>query len=630
MKPRWGYAGKYLYCNLTEKSYVEEELEEELARKYIGGWGVGCRILWERIKPGVDPLGPFNVFGIGTGPFALSGVFGTCRFHTMGKSPLTGYWGGANCGGSFAYALKGSGYDMAFFEGRAEGPVYVYISDEKVEIRDASHLWGLDAVETEKLLKEECGEDAKVICIGPAGEKLSKISAVINDRGRAAARSGLGAVMGAKNLKAVVCKGSRRPPLYDEFAVAKLVAEMRKKMKEAPSIMFTHLSISGTCGAVVPHLATHDTPIKNWKGNNVEDFPQEKWSKIGWDVIQKYQRKRYGCTGCPVACGGWVEVEGKWVVKDGHKPEYETIAAFGPLCLVDDVEAIIYANELCNRYGFDTISAGATIAFAIECFQEGILTRKDTDGLELRWGDADVIIQLLHKMAKREGIGDLLADGAKWAAERIGRGAMECAMHVGGELVPMHDPRYAAGWGATYVSDATPARHTRGGTQFFEKGQGIHMEGALFKELQVPERIDKDDPRRGYWHAILAARQYLVETSSICLFVADSIYFPFVDLFNAITGWGSSTDDLIRTGKRIATLLHAFNLREGFRPLDFTLPPRICGRPPLQVGALKDVVVDAEKLKRQYYMEMGFDPETGEISSETVRELELEDVLGAK
>lgn len=629
MGVKYGYMGKVLYCDLTNMRYKEEEVDEAIFRKYVGGWGVGCRLMWERLKPGVDPLGPFNIFGIGTGPFALSGVFGTCRYHTMGKSPLTGYWGGANSGGSFAYAFKSTGYDLAFFEGKAEKPVYVYISDERVEIRNGEHLWGLDTVETEKALKRECGEDARVICIGPAGEKLSRISAVINDGGRAAARSGLGAVMGAKNLKAVVCKGKKRPDIYDAEKVKKLVEEMRRKMKEEASLMYSHLTLSGTCGAVVPHLATHDTPIKNWKGNNIEDFPQDKWFKIGWEAIEKYQRRKYGCTGCPIACGGWVEVHGKWVVKQGHKPEYETIAAFGPMCLVDDIEAIIYANELCNRYGFDTISAGATIAFAIECFEHGILTMNDTEGLELRWGDADVVIRLLDKMGKREGIGDILADGAKWAAEKIGKNAMEYAMHVGGELVPMHDPRYAAGWGATYVSDPTPARHTRGGTQFFEKGQGIHREGALFKELQVPERIDKDDPDRGYWHAVLAARQYLIETTSTCLFVADSIYFPFLELFNAITGWGVSVDELIKTGKRIAVLLHAFNLREGFKPSNFALPPRVCGQPPLEVGALKGVTVDAEKLRRQYYEAMGFDPETGKISYETIKTLELEDLLGS-
>jgi aldehyde:ferredoxin oxidoreductase len=389
------------------------------------------------------------------------------------------------------------------------------------------------------------------------------------------------------------------------------------------------LSKFGTPGAVIPHLATHDTPIKNWSGNHIEDFPEGKWAKVSWEGMEKYVTKKYACTGCPIACGHWLKVStGKYQVEKAHKPEYETLAAFGPNCLNDNMESLIYANELCNLYGFDTISAGAVIAFAIECYENGILTKKDTDGLELTWGNADAIISLLEKMGRREGIGDLLAEGAKAAATKIGRGAEKFAMHVGGEMVPMHDPRFAPGWGATYVSDPTPARHTRGGTQFIESGMVNPEIFVPWGVKDVPSKMEKYNPAgKGKIHAIMAARQYLVETSGACLFAADGVSFPFLDLMRAVTGWDLTDEEVIQTGKRIATIFHAFNLREGFKPKDFTMAPRVAGDPPLKAGALKGITIDVEDLKRQYYEAMGFDPGTGEIRKDKIKELGLQDIL---
>ena len=622
--------GKMLFVDLTSGRIEEMDIDEGLARNFVGGYGIGARVIMERMREGVDPLSPENVLGFGTGPLTLSGAISTCRFHTMGKSPLTGFWGGANSGGNFANALKASGYDLVFFQGRAPRPVYVLITDGKVQIKEASHIWGKDTVRTEESIRKENGDDdLKIAAIGPAGERLSRISAIINDGGRAAARSGLGAVMGWKNLKALACKGNGRPELFDKKRVDELVKGLMEDMRQRPTHMYQVLSAFGTPGAVVPHLSTHDTPIKNWAGNNIEDFPQEKWPKVGWEGMEKYVQKKYACTGCPIACGGWVKVEGRYRVEKGHKPEYETLAAFGPMCLVDDMEALIYANELCNLYGFDTISAGATIAFAMECYEKGILSKSETDGIELTWGNADAMIKVLEKMGRREGIGDLLADGAKFAAERIGRGAEDCAMHVGGELVPMHDPRFAPGWGATYVSDPTPARHTRGGTQFLEVGALDPAVLSLWGLEEVPAKLDKYNPEgKGRIHALMVARQYLVETSGTCLFAADGLRFPFIEFLRAVTGFDVDPKELLKTGRRIATLLHAFNLREGFRPSNFRLPPRVAGNPPLRVGALKDITIDPEYLKRQYYEAMGFDYETGEIRKEVLKELGLEGLVG--
>lgn len=627
MKVRYGYMGKMLFVDLTSGKMSEEEISEELARNYIGGWGIGGRIIMERMKKGADPLGPDNILGFGTGPLTLSGVISTSRYHAMGKSPLTGYWGAANGGGSFGNALKASGYDFVFFTGKAKHPVYLLIQDGKAQLKDARHIWGNDTVATEEMIrKENSAPNLKVAGIGPAGEKLSRISCIINDGGRAAARSGLGAVMGSKNLKAVACQGNSKPEVFDKARLESLIKTMREEMKSKPTPMYSTLKKTGTPGAMVPHLVTHDVPIKNFGGTTIEDFPEEKWARVGWEGMENYVVKKYACTGCPIGCGGWVKVESKkYPVKQGHKPEYESLAAFGPMCLNDDMLSLIYANELCNRYGLDTISAGATVAFAIECYQNGILTKKDTDGIELNWGNSEAIIQVLEKMCQREGIGDILAEGVKVAATKIGKGAEKFAMHVGGQEIPMHDPRQAPGWGATYVSDPTPARHTRGGTQFIEQGA---LPAELVTPWGLPAKMEKYDPtNKGKAHALAAARQHVVETSGACLFAADALSFPLLDFLKAITGWDLTYPELIRTGQRIATLLHGFNLREGFKPADFTMPPRVAGNPPLKVGPLKDITIDFENLKRQYYEAMGFDPVTGKIKKERIVELGLQDVL---
>jgi len=627
MKAKYGYVGKMLFVNLSEGTIRQEELSEDLAKNFIGGYGIGARVIFERMKAGVDPLGPDNIFALGTGPLTLTGTVSTCRFTAMGKSPLTGYWGDANSGGNYAIAQKASGFDMLFFEGRAERPVYLLVNNGKAELKDASHLWGKNTIETEELIREENeGKDFKIACIGQAGENCARIAAVINDFGRAAARSGLGGVMGSKNLKAVACYGYQRPGIFDMEKVKSVVTDINNDMVERPSIMYQVLSNTGTPGAMVPHLATHDSPIKNWAGNNVEDFPKEKWEKIGWDAMEKYVVDKYACVDCQIACGGWLTVDGgKYAVKKSHKPEYETLAAFGCNCLNENMESIIYANELCNLYGLDTIGTGSTISFAMECYENGLLTNSDTDGLELTWGNGDAIIELVHKIAKREGIGDILAEGGKAAAAKIGKGAEQFSMNVGGEELPMHDPRQSPGWGATYVSDPTPSKHTRGGTQFAEEGQAPEH---LMELLGIPSKLEKYDPTdKGKYHAILAGWQHLTNTSGACLFAADGLNFRFLDLMKAITGWDLNPENLVHTGQRIATMLHAFNLREGFKPADFTIPPRASGNPPLKAGKLKDVTLDLEALRRQYYEAMGYNPETGDIGKERIESLGLQNIL---
>jgi len=626
MKAKYGYLGRMLFVNLSDGKTRTEELSEELAKKFVGGYGIGSRIMYERMKAGVDPLGPESIFAMGTGPLTLAGTVSTCRYTIMGKSPLTGYWGDANSGGNFAIALRASGFDLIFFEGKAEHPVYILVTNGKAEIKDARHLWGQDTTRTEEMiLAENPGRDYKIVSIGPAGEKRVLLAAVINDKGRAAARNGLGAVMGSKNLKAVACFGFQRPGIFDKDKVKDLVTRITSEMENDPGPMMNVLFHGGTASAMMPHLLDHDVPIKNWAGNDILDFPREKWERVGWESLEKYSVDRYACVDCRIACGGWMQVgEGKYAVKRAHKPEYESLAAFGPNLLNDNTESLIYANELCNLYGLDTIGVGGTIAFAMDCYENGILTLKDTDGLELTWGNADAIIELIHKIARREGIGDTLAQGAKTAAEKFGKGAEQLAMHVGGQLIPMHDPRRAAGWGATYTAEASPAIHTRGGTQFPETGMA---NPDIYEPLGVPTQLDKYNPEgKGKFQAIMSGWQHLMNTSGACIFAADGLNFRWIEVMKAITGWDLNVENLKLTGQRIGTMLHLFNLREGFTLRDFSIPERARGNPPLTEGPTKGVTLEFEGLKHQYFEAMGFDFEAGRFRKERLQELDLQDL----
>ena len=423
-----GYMGKMLFVDLSTGKIEEEALDEKLCRDFLGGYGIGARIIYSRQKAGVDPLGPDNIFGFTTGP--LTGTpapFGS-RYTVVGKSPLTGTWGDANSGGFFGPHLKFAGYDAVFFKGISEKPVYLFIDNGKAELRDATHLWGKDSNETEDILRDELGKKVEVACIGQAGEKLSLISCVMNNKGRAAARSGLGAVMGSKRLKAVAVLGNMEVPLADK----KKVGDLRKEYQKAfDGMMYEMMKNYGTCGGTAQSAQVGDSPVKNWSGAGIVDFPNA--SAVSDDAIIGLQRKRYACYRCSVGCGGLMKAGKEYDYEEGaHKPEYETLAAFGSMLLNDNAESIIMANDICSRYGLDTISAGATIAFAMECYDNGLITKADTDGIELTWGNHRAIIAMTEKLAKREGFGDVLADGTKVAAERIGKGSDKYAMHAGG------------------------------------------------------------------------------------------------------------------------------------------------------------------------------------------------------
>lgn len=606
-----GYMGKMLWVDLSKGKLQEETLDGKMCRDFIGGYGLGARVLFSRMKAGVDPLGPDNILGIVTGPLTGTPALGGSRYIVVGKSPLTGCWGDANSGGHFGPHLKFAGYDAVFFTGISEKPVYLFIDNGKAELRDANHLWGKDTFETEDLLRSELGKDVDVACIGPSGEKVSLLASVMNNKGRAAARSGLGAVMGSKKLKAVAVKGNMKVPLADE----KNATELRKKYIGEIGGPAPLLKQFGTPGLMVGCAMSGDAPVKNWSGVTEIDFPEVEL--ISGEVVLKQQQKRYACYQCPIGCGGSMkEGTGEYKYEAvANKPEYETMAMFGSDCLNSNIESIIKANDICNRYGIDTISTGAAIAMTIECYTNGIITKEDTGGLEMTWGNHKAIVSMTEQIAKREGFGAILADGVKLAADKIGKGAEQYAMHIQGQEFPAHDPKFGFDWAICYRMDATPGRHTQG-------------PGVVPPWVPRHQYDDKSQYGRQPGYKMGQCFSHVVQSLGLCLFVYWSLPNAdcFIESIKAVTGWDITFDEIFKTGERIANIRHAFNIREGLNPLKFHMPARMAGKPPKEVGPLKGITLDEERMCKEYLTVMDWDLESAKPSRKKLEELGLEDV----
>ena len=616
-----GYAGKIAFVDLTKGEIKTETLDQDLARQYIGGHGLGARILFERLKKGIDPLGPENILGFTTGPLTGTKTPTGSRYMAVCKSPLTGGWGDANSGGYFGSELKAAGWDAVFVSGMASTPQYLMITDDRIELKDASQLWGKDTVETDIAIQTAADDQKlRIACIGPASEKLSLISGIINDRGRAAARSGVGAVMGSKNLKAVAVRGTGKAAVADRQALDRLrktfIAEMRE-MGGFPEILMQH----GTCGLTAALVASGATPVKNWQMTGEQSFPNLAKIADG-DAIISQQTRKFGCANCPIACGGILNVTtGKYPVGETHKPEYETVGAFGTMCMCDDFEAIIKLNEMCNRSGLDTISAGTVLAFAMECFENGVISESDMDGISLRWGHGEAMVAMLEKMIMREGFGDILADGVKLAAEKIGGGAEKFAMHVGGQEPGMHSALYLPSRGTGYVCDPTPGRHTAAAMARIDGGPGAY---APYPELKIEEFDRYTYTGKGPMSATASGYLQAGASAGLCLFPLMFFgNFPFIDFFNAVTGWDLSVAEILTTGARIQTLRQCFNVREGIQPSDIKLPARMTGRPPQKEGPVADVTLDVDNLAHEYRQAMGWDPESGRAQESTLEKLGL-------
>lgn len=606
-----GYNGKMLFVNLTDKSIEEKELTEEMASKFIGGYGIGAKVLYDNMPAKADPLGEESMIGFMTGPTSGTKAFFGGRYTVVNKSPVTGGWNDANSGGFFGPELKKAGFDALFVKGISKEPVYIWINEGKVEIKDASKQWGMNSKETLKSLKEELGEDKlRVSCIGPAGENLSNIAAVMNDEHRAAGRGGCGAVMGSKNLKAIAVRGTKEIEVANPDKIVELNKKISAAMKE--NEMAQGFSVYGTGVFTEGSALNGDSPVKNWGGVGVVDFGEKNAKSVAPAAYdQKYKVKAYNCSNCPLGCGAKYKVDdGKWPVGDTDRPEYETQAAFGSTLLNGDIEAIIKCNEICNIYGIDTISAGMTIAWAMECFEEGVLTKEDLDGIELTWGNGEAIVAIMEKMANNEGIGKVLMKGSMQAAKELGKGE-EFLQTASGIELPMHDPKYAPGYARTYQYDPTPGRHVKGGI-------------AMAQMFGMIGKYDYD--ATGYLDVKMTANQELINSAGFCMFMSLAGAEQGIEnqYLEAITGRSFKPQDQDTAGMRILNMRQAFNLREGITPKDLTITKRALGQPPQKEGPVAGVEIDDVKLKNNFFSFIGWDLETGKPSKGALEKLGLD------
>jgi len=612
-----GYAGKFLWVNLATGVITEEIPDEALLRNYVGGYGVAARLLYDRIPVGADPLGPENVFAILTGPLTGSTGPTATRWTVAAKSPLTGGWGDANGSGFFGNALKRAGFDAIFFTGIAPKSVYLWIENGRAELREAGHLWGMDTYQVEDWVQSELGKGFETACIGPAGEKLSLISGIIHKKGRAAARSGLGAVMGSKRLKMVAVHGSQEISLADTKAVQAVHKKYVKQISDGVGSSKFY-SVTGTPGYTSLGAQNGDSPTRNW-GVSTDHFQNP--DKLSFDELLKFRVKKNACWRCPLACWGTSNCVYDNKKIEAHQPEYETASAFGTMLMNNDYPSLIAANDICNRFGLDTISAGSCLAFAIECFENGLIGLEDTGGIELRWGDHLAMIRMLEKLALRQDFGDVLADGVRIASQKVGEASRPYAIHVGGQELAMHDPRHEPGMGVIYQMDATPGRHTQAG-QFYLP-PGYPSDKPTFgenRDLQVG---------RGKFLKDAACLVHTMNSSGMCLFGFFSTNYTYIpELLSAVTGWEISVEEMLRIGERIANIRQAFNIREGINAVQFSLPERAYGRPPLTDGPTAGFRVEAEMMLKEHLENMGWTLDAAIPLPSTLERLGLADIVG--
>ena len=604
-----GFFNKVLWIDLSKETIEDKEVSDEIIRQYIGGYGLAAKLIYDNMPAKADPLGPEAILGFFPGLLTSTVAPLSGRFMVAGKSPLTGGWGDANCGGYFGPEIKKCGYDGVLVKGKASSPKLVTVIDGKKEIVDASDVWGLDVVEFEDKIKEKYGR-VQTAEIGPSGEKLSLIACIVNDKARVAGRSGLGAVMGSKNLKALVFKGTEKIDLADKDTIANLTREYNEGVKAGKGLMGGFSKFGTTMGNTFS-AQQGDSPIKNWGGTVAEDFPMDRVNKLAGGEIIKYKQKAYGCFSCPVQCGAIMKVP-EVGIEETHRPEYETCAAFGHMLLNDDLMSIFTVNDLCNRGGIDTISAGGTVAFAVECYENGILNKDETGGLELTWGNSSAIIELLKKIISREGIGDLLADGVKVASEKIGKGSEKFAIHAGGQELGMHSPKFYKSLGVAYAFDPTPGRHTTANLDMY--GAGLLGKGGLFEGLILPRKYKRPGEDRNIAGRMVTGVFQFTNSIGLCEFIYMFQKYPLAEFVKAATGWDITIDEMINTGVRIQTLRQAFSLREGVDILKNKVPERAVGGDHLEEY-------------RGLMEEMGWNPDNGYPTKETLSNLKLEFVI---
>ncbi len=603
-----GFNAKWLRVDLSNNEVKVEEVPEEVYRVYLGGRGLCAYTLFRELRPGIDPLGPENKLVFAVSVITGAPVAGINRVSVAAKSPLTGTYGEAEAGGFFAVEMKLAGFDAIIVEGASEKPVYLWIKDGHAELRDASELWGKTTKEVAEIVRRELGEPlAKIACIGPAGEKLVRFANIVFDNRYAAGRGGLGAVMGSKKLKAVAVRRTRRPfEFYDEKKLAEIARWFNENWRKFPGAVSR--STYGTPELVTPLNGDGTLPTLNFKGGSFDGA-----HLIGGEMLNRaILVSRDGCFACPIRCKANVRAKPPYETDPAYGgPEYETIAAFGSLCGVSDLNAIAYANQICNAFGMDTISAGVVIAFAMECFERGIITEKETGNVELRFGNADSMIKMLLKIANREGLGGVLAEGVKRASEIIGKGSEKFAMHVKGKEIPMHEPRGKVGVGLMYALSPIGADHMQ-----FPHDPAYEREREDLRSLGIIKAVDRlslgpEKVRAAYYGMLWWG---LLDCLGVCKFTftphSAGVLTPnhLVDIVNATTGWQASLWELMKASERVLNLIRCFNIREGFGAKDDILPGRFFEE--LEFGPRRGQRLDREKFNEAvelFYEMAGWD-----------------------
>ena len=598
-----GYAGKILYIDLSSGNIDVKPLDSDFAREYIGGLGLGSRIYLDLIKdkPDFDALSADNPFVLMTGPLTGIRMNAVARWTVAAKSPLTGLWGDSNIGGFFGAELKFAGYDGIVITGEADRPSYIYIDDNKIEIRDAQKYWGKDVYTVnDEMIADNKGESRKsgqVFTIGPAGENLVRFASIINNKGHVAGRTGIGAVWGAKKLKAIFVRGTGKLTVAHPDRLDNLRTELKELY--ADSITIESLRAFGTASHMDVGIISGDIPIKNWQQTEWELFDEIGPIAYGDKILTGNKT----CYACGVACKREAEVkEGPFKFDKGPGPEYETIGTFGTMCLNSSMESIGKANDICNRYGMDTITCGSTIAFAIECFENGLINEKDTGGLKLTWGNSEAIVAMTEKIGKKEEFGAILSEGSAKAAEQIGGNASDFLTTVKGLEAPMHDPRTAHGYGLAYAVSPRGACHMAS-LNYLIEGGGMYLP-------EIPELADEITGMSSEGKAKLnIACQDFGIFFSHCAVFCNLGAMPLnatqaVDMVNHVTGFDYTLEELMRLGRRIWYLKRGLSNLFGGRAEHDRLPKRLLT--PMETGPTEGSVPDMDLMLKEFYELRGF------------------------
>lgn len=605
-----GYLGKILNVDLTSGEIAEETLNRDYARMFIGGSGLAARYIYDLASADTDPLGPENPLVFMTGPLVGTRAPSCGRYVICARSPQTNLWGESNVGGFLGPHLRFAGYDGMIIRGQASQPVYLLVRDGEAELREASHLWGLDCYQTQETIKEELGDPSlRVARIGPGGERLVKYASVIADKGRAAGRSGMGAVMGSKRLKAVACRGTGSVPLADRDAFDEVARETLAWVKDDVSTQV--FNQTGTAGSANLCSMLGNMPNKYFTQGTFDEVDNISGSTMAETILVGTS----GCFGCVVQCGREVEItEGPYELERTDGPEYETVGALGSMLLIDDLAAVCYMSHLCNRYGLDTMSTGVTLGLAHYLYEEGIIGSGDLGDIALSWGDPEPAIKLIEMIANREGMGDLLAEGTLAVARHYGMEEMAAQVH--GLEVAMHDPRASSGVALSYLTSPRGACHNKSDAYLLDIGRTMEDIG-----IGLVDRFEEEGK------AALMVRHQNWRSAGDALIACMIVNFPvdgLVEMLGAATGWDIALDSLLRAGERILNLKRVLNLRWGLKTEDEKLPGMLLK--PLEEGGTGGYVPDVERLLSDYYEVRKWDRRSGKPTLEKLRELDLADV----